>query len=134
MRVSHVTEWIHSVGTQREPYIPWLVTESWMKRVDLSSLASIRGVSKHLIGFLLRLFKMPTHKFRVPRVREQTLQACDYGQVPNDHGRNFSLLSRIGRSVFYLGGIIFVFTVIIVLVSAPLAHQAFIIVFVFLSV
>src|SRR6266540_5753324 len=134
MSAAHVTEWIHSVGTQREPYIPWLVTESWMNHVDLSPLASIRGVSKHLIGFLLCLFKMPTHKFRVPRVREQTLQACNHRQVPHDHGKNFSLLSHIGRSVFYLGRIIFIFTVIIALVSAPLAHRASIIVFVFLPV
>src|SRR5438105_15181234 len=48
----------------------------------------------------------------------------------------FSLLSRIGSSVFYLGlgGIIFVFTIIIALVSAPLAHQASIIVFILLPV
>src|SRR6266540_3005102 len=134
MSAAHVTEWIHSVGTQREPYIPWLVTESWMNRIDLSPLASIRGVSKHLIGFLLRLFKMPTHKFRVPRVREQMLQACDHRQVPHDHGRNFSFLSRIGRSVFYLGGIIFDFMIIIALVSAPLAHRTSIIVFILLPV
>src|SRR5438105_8726244 len=51
-----------------------------MNRVDLSPLASIRGVSKHLIGFLLRLFKMPTHKFRVPRVREQTFKRAITGR------------------------------------------------------
>src|SRR6266542_3631493 len=134
MRAAHVTEWIHSIRTQREPYIPWLITESWMNRIDLSPLVSIRGVSKHLIGFLLRLFKMPTHQFQVPRVREQTLQACDHRQVAHDHSRNFSLLSRIGSSVLYLGAIIFVFTVIIALVSAPLAHRACIIVFILLPV
>src|SRR5438128_11454218 len=95
--------------------------QSWMNRVDLSPLASIRGVSKHLISFLLRLFKMPTHQFRVPRVREQTLQACEHRQVPHDHSRNFSLFSRIGSSVLYLDEIIFVFTIIIAFVSAPLA-------------
>src|SRR6266540_3489923 len=134
MSDAHVTEWIHSTGTQREPYISWLITESWMNRINLSPLASIRGVSKHLIDFLLRLFKMPTHQFRVPRVQEQTLQACDHRQVPHDHSRNFSLLSRIGSSVLYLAGIIFVFTIIIALVSALLAHLASIIVFILLPV
>src|SRR5438128_11510624 len=89
MRAAHITEWIHSISTQCEPYIPWLITESWMNRIDLSPLATIRGVSKHLIGFLLCLFKMPTHQFRVPRVREQTLQACDHSQVPHDHSMIF---------------------------------------------
>src|SRR6266540_584286 len=134
MSAAHVTEWIHSVGTQREPYIPWLVTESWMNRVNLSPLASIRGVSKYLIGFLSCLFKMPTHKFRVPRVREQMLQACDHRQVPHDHCKNFSLLSHIGSSVLYLDGIIFVFMIIIALVSAPLAHRASVIVYILLPV
>src|SRR6266498_1071597 len=99
-----------------------------------SSLASIRGVSKHLISFLLHLFKIPTHQFQVPRVREQTLQACDHRHVPHDHSRNFPLLSRIGSSVLYLGAIIFIFTVIIAFVSAPLAHRACIIVFILLPV
>src|SRR5438105_14097691 len=134
MLAAHVTEWIHSIGTQREPYIPWLVTEFWMNRIDPSPLASIRGVLKHLIGFLLRLFKMPTHQFRVPRVRDQTLQACDHRQVPHDHSRNFSLLSRIGSSVLYPNGIIFIFTIIIALVSAPLAHRASVIVYILLPV
>src|SRR6266540_3256301 len=121
MSAAHVTERIHSVGTQRKPYIPCLFTESWMNGIDLSPLASIGGVSKHLIDFVAHLFKMPTHQFRVPRVQEQTLQACDHKQVPHDHGRNFSLLSHVGSSIFYLGRIIFIFTVIITLVSAPLA-------------
>src|SRR5438105_15181235 len=89
MWAAHVTERIHSVGTQREPYISCLFTESWMNGIDLSPLVSIGGVSKQLIGFVARLFKMPTHQFRVPRVREQTLQACDHRQVPHDYGRNF---------------------------------------------
>src|SRR6266540_564018 len=130
MSAAHVTERIHSVGTQQEPYISCLFTESWMNGIDLSPLTSIGGVSKKLIGFVARLFKMPTHQFRVPRVQEQTLPACDHRQVPHDHGRNFSLLSHIGRSVFYLGRIIFVFTVIMTLVSAPLAHRASIILFI----
>src|SRR6266540_6899331 len=115
----------HSTRT----YIPWLFTEFLMNGIDLSPLASIGGMSKLLIGFVVCLFKVPTHQFRVPRVREQTLQACDHRQVPHDHGRIFSLLSRIGRSVLYLSGINFIFTVIIALVSAPLAHRASIIVF-----
>src|SRR6266540_6436722 len=134
MSAAHVTERIHSIGTQREPFISCLFTESWMNGIDLSPLASIGGVSKQLISFVARLFKIPTHQFQVPRVREQTLQACDHRQVPHDHGRNFSLLSRIGRSVFYLDGIIFVFTIIIALVSAPLAHWAFIILFILLPI
>src|SRR5438105_7211999 len=69
-----------------------------------------------------------------PRVREQMLHACDHWQVPYNHSRNFSLLSRIGRSVFYLGGIIFIFTIIIALVSARLAHRASIIVSILLPV
>src|SRR6266540_3732435 len=134
MSAAHVTERIHSIGTQREPYISCLFTESWMNGINLSPLASIGGVLKQLIGFVACLFKMPTHQFRVPRVREQTLQACDHRQVSHDHGRNFSLLSRIGRSVFYLGGIIFVFKIIIALVSARLAHRASIIVLILLPV
>src|SRR6266540_7396462 len=134
MSAAHVTERIHSVGTQREPYISYFFTESWMNGIDLSPLASIKGVSKQLISFVARLFKMPTHQFRVPRVREQTLQECDHRQVPHEHGRNFSLLSRIGSSIFYLSRIIFVFTVIITLVSAPLAHWASIILFILLPV
>src|SRR5438128_9644065 len=134
MLAAHVTERIHSVSTQREPYISCLLTESWMNGIDLSPLASIGGVSKQLISFIARLFKMPTHQFRVPRVGEQTLQACDHRQVPHDHRRKFSLLSRIGSSVFYLGRIIFVFTIIIALVSAPLAHRASIILFILLLV
>src|SRR5438128_5539210 len=103
MLAAHVTERIHSVSTQREPYISCLFTESWMNGIDLSPLASIGGVSKQLISFVARVFKMPTHQFRVPRVREQMLQVCDHRQVPHDHGGNFSLLSGIGNSVFYLG-------------------------------
>src|SRR5438128_10759003 len=101
MLAAHVTERIHSVSTQREPYISCLFTESWMNGIDLSPLASIGGVSKQLISFVARLFKMPTHQFRVPSVQEQMLQACEHRQVPHDHGRNSSLLSRIVRCVLY---------------------------------
>src|SRR5436189_4528611 len=51
-----------------------------MNRIDLSPLASIQGVSKHLIGFLLRLFKIPTHQFRVPRFENKRFKRAITGR------------------------------------------------------
>src|SRR5207244_644105 len=110
--------------------------------INLSPLRTIDRVPKLSI-LLVALAKMPSHHFSVPRVRKESPQSRDNWKVPYDHGRTSSLLCPIGRTIFkflstirtlllllHVGGIIFVFTIIIVLVPARIAHRTSIEVFV----
>ena len=143
---AQVTERIHSISTQHEPYIPVLSFEIFILPINLSPLWTIDRVPKLSI-LLVVLVKMPSHHFSVPRVRKQSPQSRDNWKVPHDHGRTSSLLCYIERTVFkflstirtlllllHVGGIIFVFTIIIALVPARITHWTSIKVFILFSV
>src|SRR6266498_1546300 len=142
---AQVVERIHSISTQCEPYIPVLSSKISILPINLSLLRTIGRVSKLSI-LLVALVKMPSHHFSIPRVRKQMPQSRDNWKVPHDHGRSSSLLYCIGRTIFkflstmgtlfllHVGRIIFVFTIIIALVPACIAHWTSIKVFILFSV
>jgi hypothetical protein len=85
------TKWAHSICTQNKPYISTLWSKWFILKIKKISLSSICMVSNLLIIFYT-LFRMPTYKFRIPRVGEHTFQMIDYRKVPHHQGMNLSLL------------------------------------------
>jgi hypothetical protein len=90
MLVAALGKWIHSIGTQCEPYVPWFVSKILVCGIEILPLLGIGWMSKFSIVFAL-IRSMPTHKFCILRVYEQTPQPINHGELPHHQSRNPSL-------------------------------------------
>jgi len=101
MLAAPLSKCIHSIGAQRETYVPWFINKILVCVIEILPLLGIGWMSKFSIVFAL-IRSMPAHKFCILRVCEQTPQPINRGEVPHHQSRNASL--RVIVYIFVASG------------------------------
>ena len=79
MRAAEVTEWIHPIGTQREPDVPRLVVKLSELGVETLPLLAIRRVPLLAIVLCALIRCMLGHQLGILGVPEYSMQVIDHG-------------------------------------------------------
>jgi hypothetical protein len=86
------TEWVHPIGTQREPDVPRLVTKLLEElSVEMLRLLAIGGMSQLAIALHTLIRCMPRHQLGILGVPKYSTQVIDNGQISHRWGQNFPL-------------------------------------------
>jgi len=86
METTHLTERIHAIRTQTEPYIPHIQFKVFVGSIYFSPQRPISWVSKHRV--LLAFLFVSSHQLSILFISKQMFQTWYYRRVPHDLGRN----------------------------------------------